>query len=179
VKIRSTLGLLGGSAIAGIALGLMVLPDPPRRDLAPVVAISPAARTVRSPQDRALSQRLSRYSARATPAWIQLGFGLTSDGHHDLAELTESARQELQQARSADAPDLLALHKGQKSVLDRIRAERPGQDPSQPIDRLVQALSQLTDAKNAASPSVLYTPLTEIEGLGIHVEGSTALGQPP
>ena len=71
--------------------------------------------------------RRDRYSARATPAWTELGLELTAAGHHELAARTEDALGRLREARDQPAPDTAALAEAHRALHAELAAAETGQ----------------------------------------------------
>ncbi len=127
MSARRLLVLLGASAVAGLALGWMSIPAAPVRALDPVVEIAAPPPVAPSPDQVAARDRLHRYSARATPAWTELGLELTAAGHHELAARTEDALGRLREARDQPAPDTAALAEAHRALHAELAAAETGQ----------------------------------------------------
>jgi len=149
--------LLGLSAAAGLGLGLAVLPPAPQRTLDPAVRAPRAAPETPSAQSRAASRSLARYSARATPGWIQLGVALTAAGHHELAGAVEELQAGIRDARSAAGPDLAALGNHHRQVVALVRADPLADELGGLLQRLDGALPLL----GTGSPPPRVTPTAE------------------
>lgn len=141
--------LLGGSALAGLGLAWAILPPSPQRTLDPMVRTPAAPRPARL-LSRAETQRLGRFSARATPIWLQLGTRFTASGRHDLADLCEQAQGSLREARSGGTGALEDLQAAQRGVAGRLRDAGLAPQEIALLASLDQALSGL--AGNAPAP---------------------------
>ncbi len=137
------------SAAAGTALGWTLIPKPPPRALDPVAVPPGPPRPSPSAEARAASRALGRYSARATPAWIQLGTALTAAGEHDLAARVEGAQAGLRVVRDDPAPDLEAFAIAQRRLLAEIQQAPAGAAVAHVTARLETALRALSPATAA------------------------------